>query len=270
MKKTNTKPTVINHPTKDAAKNLNVVDLVCDPSKSDDERRLGIKVAVNAVTSQIVSNSLALARKKTELLPEEPTLDLRNEQDINAEPRAVPYGFEEPVDRAKLLNQLVTLRADLIKEYDPLIRFAEINMVQNKFDLLLTPAQFLEFRIKTAGEVNINAIKRGVEMFNEPEDLVRQIMIEDARKQKANLVALKDETLDIMNDAIESSSDSGEPSAIFDSLIDDVKIAIKDRIADKINAEYQRLFPIVLRTGNLEMSSLMTLYKAMFEEIKAL
>lgn len=261
--------TPINDDTPEVKAKGNVIDLILENNRTDDEIRLALKVAVNAATSSAISLAMMVARANRNSVPDTPTLEKRNQQDMDNEPRPIETEIDsaEPeMTYAAQFSLTMDLRESLIEAYSPLIR--QHNGAPDKYDVLMSPADFLEFRIRMSGIVDAEAVKRGAIAFEETEDLVREIMAKDAIEQQARLNDIKGETLDLIKSFNEWTKEL--PSTLFDRLPAESRERITDRIAEKINGEYKRLFPIALRNGDLEITSLMTLYKAMYQDIKAL
>ena len=251
----------------------NLITILSDNVHSEDIPR-NLKYLINALTGQACSSLMShiYAVRRGEVV--EPTLDARNEQDADIRGRELndehvnEIGFVAPMAHLKIAQICDGLRHTL---YQELHRYGDYldeqhlyvepalsaSSLRTNYDQPMSAELYMNLRVQLAGTVNEADVQRGAKSFNKTVDLIREIMTEDATKQKARLLNLKPEVLS----ELQSFNDSYDID-VFPSLPLEVQQTVGNKVYDKLKAEYARMLPRALRSNDKLMISQLAMIEA--------
>lgn len=270
----------------------NLLTTIINDKKTELEKKLLYKASINALTSATASNillHLAQMRRNdqfglTELgaIPShngEPTLDERNAADLanagddyNAS-LTTAAGHEEQVRPLAIAEVCDGIRNTLYEEFEgivdlepPAALYRNTKNVRDRinYDQPMSLEFNLAFRVRMAGVIDENRAQRVAKEDNVEVDFIREVMKKDSERLAKNLLTVAPE---VIREA-EGFNTTFTPDD-FTSLPVDTQLRIGNKIASTLNNEYQRLYGVKIRSGNLEVANQCTVLKATWEEVKS-
>lgn len=269
----------------------NLLTTIINDKKTEQEKKILYKAAINALTSATASNillHLAQMRRNdqfglTELgtIPShhgEPTLDERNAADLanagddyNATV-TVEAGHEEQVRPLAIAEVCDGIRHTLYEEFEGIVDLdppvALYRNVKTKdrinYDQPMSLEFNLAFRVRMAGNIDEKRAERVAKEDGVEIDFIREVMRKDSERLAKNLLAVAPE---VVREA--EGFTTTFMADDFTSLPIDTQLRIGNKIAGTLNNEYQRLYGIKIRSGNLEVANQCAVLKATWEEVKS-
>lgn len=284
----------------------NLLHSLLRDSKTEAEKKLLYKACINAFTSAVATNILIdiANRQRMEIAGMNDTSMMSDLPTTRVEPGSVPSHHGEPTldernaadfaldgeDFSKQLTEAAghetPQRAILVAEicdgirndlYDEMFAFtdlapktalyrhiAETPDGRPNFNQPMGLDFNLRFRINRAGVVNDARAKQVAKEDDVDVEFIREIMRKDNERQAERLKQLMPEVV--------RTAESFESHYGIDDFVNlpiDQQIKIATKIAGTINNEYQRLYGIKIRTGNLDVAQQCTIMKANWQEVQA-
>lgn len=269
----------------------NLLTMILNDTKTEAEKKLLYKSAINALTSATASNillHLAQMRRNDQFglaelgsIPShhgEPTLDMRNAADLaNAGDDfnaglTEAAGHEEQVRPLAIAEVCDGIRHTLYEEFEGIVDLdPPVALYRNQktkdrinYDQPMSLEFNLAFRVRMAGVIDEKRAERVAKEDDVEVSFIREVMRKDSERLAKNLLAVAPE---VIREA--EGFNSTFTAEDFTSLPIDTQLRIGNKIASTLNNEYQRLYGVKIRSGNLEVAQQCFVVKKTWEEVKS-
>lgn len=275
----------------------NFLSIINSEEKHSDEVILNLKLAINAFTGAVLSAMRAhiASVRRGETTPAnatepgaaasihgEPTIDQANaihnaeQGDQLASYLTKISGHDETMKplqvaqicdgiRHTLYNQLEGF-VDIAAPKEGLLGPTKKGALPN-FDQPMSLADMIDFIISRSGTVDEAMVKRGAALTEDPEDFVRQALKEAGERDARRMMLLKPEILVEVSGFTDSGEGMNYDEDAFTGLPVQVQLNIATKVANGLNREYKRIYPVAIRTGDLEQMNTLKLIKANYNEV---
>ena len=277
----------------------NFLHVVNAPNKHTDEAVLNLKLTINALTGAVLSamrsHIAAVKRGDNGNLPTtepgaaasihgESTIDQRNAADEARRGEELgefmtdASGHEVQIPPLKVAQICDGIRFTLYHQLEGMADIAAPGvgligptpkMALPNFDQPMSLADMIDFIISRSGNIDETTVQRAALLTEDPEDFVRQALKEAGERDAKRMTLLKPEILAEVQGFTAPGAGHNYDEDAFPSLPIGVQLSIATKVGQGLNREYKRIYPLAVRTGDLEQMNNLKIIKANYNEVQS-